>query len=68
MQLQRQNASLAETSATGNTTAYSSRGEWRFELRVRYLPSDLTDLYDRDKVTFSCYYDQVKYEDATIDK
>ena len=60
MQLQRQNASQAETSAAGNTTAYSSIGEWRFELRVRYLPSDLTDLYDRDKVTFSCYYDQVK--------
>ena len=59
MQLQRQNASQTETSPSGNTSAYPSIGEWRFELRVRYLPSDLTDLYDRDKVTFSCYYDQV---------
>ena len=59
MQLQKQNASQTETSASGNTAAYSNVGEWRFELRVRYLPSDLTDLYDRDKVTFSCYYDQV---------
>ena len=35
--------------------------EWRFELRIRYLPSDLTDLYDRDKVTFGYYYEQVQY-------
>ena len=68
MQLQRQNASQTETSASGNTTAYSNIGEWRFELRVRYLPSDLTDLYDRDKVTFSCYYDQVKQQDDRFDK
>ena len=60
MQLQRQNALQTETSASGNSTAHSNTGEWRFELRVRYLPSDLTDLYDRDKVTFSCYYEQVK--------
>ena len=33
--------------------------EWEFELRVRYLPTDLSDLYEKDKVTFCCYYDQV---------
>ena len=34
--------------------------EWRYELRVRYLPTDLQDLYEKDKVTFYYYYDQVK--------
>ena len=33
---------------------------WRFELRVRYLPEDLTELYERDRVTFCYYYDQVR--------
>ena len=32
---------------------------WRFELRVRYLPSDLHQLYDKDRVTFHFYYHQV---------
>lgn len=36
--------------------------EWRFELRVRYLPTDLEELYERDKVTFCCYYDQVRLD------
>ena len=34
--------------------------DWRFELRVRYLPTDLSDLYEKDKVTFGYYYDQVR--------
>ena len=58
LQLQRKNTTTADVSGTGNSPS-SSSGEWKFELRVRYLPTDLTDLYDRDKVTFSCYYDQV---------
>ena len=59
IQLQRQNTSQTENLGSGNALC-SSSGEWKFELRVRYLPTDLTDLYDRDKVTFSCYYDQVR--------
>ena len=42
-----------------NELSSDNSGEWRFELRIRYLPSDLNDLYDRDKVTFTYYYDQV---------
>ncbi|XP_012286001.1 focal adhesion kinase 1 isoform X2 [Orussus abietinus] len=34
--------------------------EWRYELRVRYLPQNLNDLYERDRVTFYYYYDQVR--------
>lgn len=35
--------------------------EWRFELRVRYLPPiSLQELCERDKVTFYYYYDQVR--------
>merc|ERR1712061_870058 len=59
LQLQRQNTTPTDVSGTGNSSS-SNAGEWKFELRVRYLPTDLTDLYDRDKVTFSCYYDQVQ--------
>lgn len=33
---------------------------WRFELRVRYLPKDWTDVYNKDRVTFCYYYDQVR--------
>ncbi|XP_043208526.1 focal adhesion kinase 1-like isoform X3 [Amphibalanus amphitrite] len=33
---------------------------WRFELRVRYLPTDLHQLYDKDRVTFHFYYEQVR--------
>ncbi|XP_071744242.1 focal adhesion kinase 1 isoform X4 [Lepeophtheirus salmonis] len=36
--------------------------DWVFELRIRYLPTDLSDLYDRDKITFSYYYDQVRLD------
>ncbi|XP_019880212.2 focal adhesion kinase 1 isoform X6 [Aethina tumida] len=34
--------------------------EWRYDLRIRYLPTSLKELYDRDKVTFHYYYDQVR--------
>lgn len=37
----------------------STTDEWCFELRVRYPPSSLKDLYNEDKVTFHYYYDQV---------
>lgn len=35
--------------------------EWRYELRVRYLPQNLNDLYEKDRVTFYYYYDQVLF-------
>lgn len=34
--------------------------EWRFELRVRYSPDDMEDLYDKDRFTYFFYYDQVR--------
>ncbi|XP_042881295.1 uncharacterized protein LOC122258969 isoform X2 [Penaeus japonicus] len=34
--------------------------DWRFELRVRYVLSDLHQLYDKDRTTFCYYYEQVK--------
>ena len=33
--------------------------KWRLELRIRCVPSDLHDLYEKDKATFVFYYDQV---------
>ena len=61
VQLQKQNTSSQESTVRESSTN-STSGDWRFELRVRYLPTDLTDLYDRDKITFSCYYDQVIFQ------
>ncbi|GFY68018.1 focal adhesion kinase 1 [Trichonephila inaurata madagascariensis] len=40
--------------------ALLSIDEWRYELRVRYLPSDLRELYEKDKITFHYFYEQVK--------
>ncbi|XP_032220316.1 focal adhesion kinase 1 isoform X2 [Nematostella vectensis] len=34
--------------------------QWKYLLRVRYLPLDYRDLYQKDKVTFFYLYDQVK--------
>ncbi|XP_068893109.1 focal adhesion kinase 1 isoform X8 [Tenebrio molitor] len=34
--------------------------EWRYDLRIRYLPTSLQDLCDKDKVTFHYYHDQLK--------
>nr|XP_031829306.1 focal adhesion kinase 1 isoform X3 [Nomia melanderi] len=34
--------------------------EWRYELRVRYLPQNMKDLYEKDKATFYYYYDQIR--------
>ncbi|XP_037873978.1 focal adhesion kinase 1 isoform X6 [Bombyx mori] len=36
--------------------------EWRLELRVRYLPANLRELCEADRVTFHYYYDQVRHE------
>ncbi|KAL3288796.1 hypothetical protein HHI36_003230 [Cryptolaemus montrouzieri] len=36
--------------------------EWRYELRVRYFPSSLQDLCEKDNVTFYFYYDQVRQD------
>ncbi|XP_066999399.2 focal adhesion kinase 1 isoform X2 [Anabrus simplex] len=41
--------------------------EWRYELRVRYLPQNLTDLYEKDRVTFYYYYDQVRNDYLSAD-
>ncbi|XP_076260316.1 protein tyrosine kinase 2 Fak isoform X9 [Rhynchophorus ferrugineus] len=34
--------------------------EWRYDLRIRYIPTNLRKLYEKDKVTFHYYYDQVR--------
>ncbi|XP_022661649.1 focal adhesion kinase 1-like isoform X3 [Varroa destructor] len=37
-----------------------SLNDWRFELRVRYLLANLDDFLQRDRVTFTFFYEQVK--------
>ncbi|PRD30297.1 UNVERIFIED_CONTAM: Ptk2 [Trichonephila clavipes] len=52
--------------------SYYPIDEWRFELRVRYVPKDLRDMYEKDKVTFLYFYEQVKNDylkiNANIDQ
>lgn len=36
--------------------------DWRFEMRVRYLPSSLQELCEKDSVTFHYYYDQIRHD------
>ncbi|XP_025407805.1 focal adhesion kinase 1 isoform X2 [Sipha flava] len=36
--------------------------EWRFELRVRYSPDDMEDLYEKDRFTYFFFYDQVRFD------
>ncbi|XP_077991126.1 focal adhesion kinase 1-like isoform X2 [Glandiceps talaboti] len=35
-------------------------GKWRYELRIRYLPKSFSDMFEKDKVTFFYFYDQVR--------
>lgn len=39
--------------------AKNSENDWRFELRIRYLPCDWSEVYDKDNLTFMTYYNQV---------
>ncbi|XP_065222614.1 focal adhesion kinase 1-like isoform X2 [Planococcus citri] len=41
--------------------------EWRYDLKVRYVPQDLNDLYEKDKCTFYFYYDQIRNEYLSSD-
>ena len=46
-----------------NPSGSSDSGcDWRFELRVGYLPLDMTDVFEKDPLTFTSYYDQVVNE------
>ncbi len=42
---------------TSNSTG--ELGDWRFELRIRYLPHDWSEVYEQDHLTFMCYYHQI---------
>ena len=34
-------------------------GEWKFELRIRYLPLEWSEVYEADNLTFMSYYNQI---------
>lgn len=54
-----QKKSLSNVAAHGNSV-------WRAELRVRYVPQNLRDLYEKDKTTCHFYFDQVRYGNASL--
>ncbi len=42
------------------------QGDWKFELRIRYLHTDLREVYEKDKITFCNYFDQVKHRTQNV--
>ena len=52
---------VQERFALGMVGAIESK--WRVELRIRCVPNDLHELYEKDKFTFLFYYDQVSHTD-----
>lgn len=54
------NSKLTMGEVRGKHEALYPADEWKYQLRVRYFPKDLKELYTRDKVTFFYLYDQVK--------
>lgn len=49
-----------ETPSTSPRTKATHGSLLRFELRVRYLLSNLNEFSTRDRVTFTYFYEQVK--------
>lgn len=45
-----------------NSSSVHSSSVWRAELRVRYVPKDLRELYETDPRTCHYYFDQVKQD------
>lgn len=41
------------------TSMKETEADYRFELRIRYLPSDWSEVYEKDHLTFMTYYNQV---------
>ncbi|XP_034476413.1 focal adhesion kinase 1 isoform X2 [Drosophila innubila] len=53
-------AELTENRDTHQGRRFISKGVWRVELRVRYVPHKIQDLFDEDKYTCFYYFDQLK--------
>ncbi|XP_030081236.1 focal adhesion kinase 1 isoform X3 [Drosophila hydei] len=53
-------AELAESKDTHQGRRSVTTGVWRVELRVRYVPHKIQDLFDEDKTTCFYFFDQVK--------
>ncbi|TDG42888.1 hypothetical protein AWZ03_010708 [Drosophila navojoa] len=53
-------AELAENKDTHQGRRAVSTGVWRVELRVRYVPHKIQELFDEDKTTCFYFFDQVK--------
>ncbi|KAH8261034.1 hypothetical protein KR044_002371, partial [Drosophila immigrans] len=53
-------AELAEVRDPHQGRRFITKGVWRVELRVRYVPHKIQDLFDEDKTTCFYYFDQLK--------
>lgn len=43
------------------TVVGHSNSVWKAELRVRYIPKNLKELYEKDRTTCHFYFDQVSF-------
>ena len=48
------------TQARERYEKHHPHNEWQYELRVRYVPRDMKELLEKDRVTFYYFYDQVR--------
>ncbi|XP_051861279.1 focal adhesion kinase 1 isoform X2 [Drosophila albomicans] len=51
---------MAENRDVHQGRRFITKGVWRVELRVRYVPHRIQDLFDEDKTTCFYYFDQLK--------
>lgn len=53
-------SSLSQVQERFSLTAIgATESKWRIELRIRCVPKNLHEMYEKDKSTFLFYYDQV---------
>ncbi|XP_069786734.1 protein-tyrosine kinase 2-beta-like isoform X2 [Narcine bancroftii] len=38
------------------------QAEWRYDLRIRFLPKDFMESFKQDRTTLLCYYQQVRHD------
>lgn len=58
----------ANNAGSGSSGGGHANSVWKAELRVRYVPKYLKDLYEKDRTTCHFYFDQVRLYNPTLFK
>lgn len=54
-------AKKSQQQKNSNASSGYANSVWKAELRVRYVPMSLKELYEKDRTTCHFYFDQVSY-------